>query len=85
MISLIQHFEAGFPQKVSLKILKSGIILKTFTHGDTIPTPLHIYKWSKTFCFLYWRAKFKNQPILFDETLVEILHFDIVYEKIYYA
>ena len=34
MISLIQHFEADFPQKVSLKILNSGIILKTFTHGD---------------------------------------------------
>ena len=32
MISLIQHFEADFPQKVSLKILNSGIILKTFTH-----------------------------------------------------
>ena len=27
IISLIQHFEADFPQKVSLKILK------TFTHG----------------------------------------------------
>ena len=28
----IQHFEADFPQKVSLKILNSGIILKSFTH-----------------------------------------------------
>ena len=33
MISLIQHFEADFLWKVSLKILNSGIILKTFTHG----------------------------------------------------
>ena len=32
MITLIQHFEADFPQKVSLKILNSGIILKTYTH-----------------------------------------------------
>ena len=34
MISTIQHFEADFLWKVSLKILNSGIILKTFTHGD---------------------------------------------------
>ena len=27
-------FEADFLWKVSLKILNSGIILKTFTHGD---------------------------------------------------
>ena len=32
MISLIQHFEADFQWKVSLKILNSGTILKTFTH-----------------------------------------------------
>ena len=32
IISLIQHFEADFLWKVSLKILNSGIILKTFTH-----------------------------------------------------
>ena len=32
MISLIQDFEADFLWKVSLKILNSGIILKTFTH-----------------------------------------------------
>ena len=29
---LFQHFEADFLRKVSLKILNSGIILKTFTH-----------------------------------------------------
>ena len=33
MISLIQDFEADFLWKVGLKILKSGIILKAFTHG----------------------------------------------------
>ena len=33
MIFLIQHFEADFLWKVSLKILNSGIIQKTFTHG----------------------------------------------------
>ena len=32
-IWLIQHFEADFLWKVSLKILNSGIILKMFTHG----------------------------------------------------
>ena len=34
MSFLIQHFEADFLWKVSLKILNSGIILKTFTHAD---------------------------------------------------
>ena len=32
MISLIQHFEADYLWKVSLKILNSGIILRAFTH-----------------------------------------------------
>ena len=32
MITLIQHFEADFLWKVSLKILNSGKILKTFIH-----------------------------------------------------
>ena len=30
----IQHFEADFLWKVSLEILNSGIIVKTFTHGN---------------------------------------------------
>ena len=34
MFYLIQHFEADFPQKVSLKMLNSGIILKTFTYDN---------------------------------------------------
>ena len=34
MISLVQHFEADFLWNlVSLKILNSGILLKTFTHA----------------------------------------------------
>ena len=33
MIFPTQHFEADFLWKVSLKILNSGIILKTLTHG----------------------------------------------------
>ena len=33
IISLIQHFEANFLWKIGLKILNSGIILKTFTHA----------------------------------------------------
>ena len=32
IISLIQHFEADFLWKISLKILNSEIILNTFTH-----------------------------------------------------
>ena len=32
MVSLIQHFEADFLWKVSLKILNLEIILKTFSH-----------------------------------------------------
>ena len=35
IICLIQHVEADFPKKVSLKILNSGIFLKTFTHAFT--------------------------------------------------
>ena len=35
MVSLIQHFEADFLRKVSLKILNLGIILKKFTHALT--------------------------------------------------
>ena len=40
MISLIQHFEADFLWKVSLKILNAGLILKIFTHEihSFIPT-----------------------------------------------
>ena len=34
IISLIQYFEANFLWKVSLKILNSGLILKTFTPED---------------------------------------------------
>ena len=33
IISLIQHFKADFLLKVSLKILNSGLILKTFNNG----------------------------------------------------
>ena len=36
IISLIQHFEADFIWKVSLKILNSGLIMKTFTHGGVV-------------------------------------------------
>ena len=36
LICRIQHFEVDFLWKVSLKILNSGIILRTFTHGESI-------------------------------------------------
>ena len=40
----IQDFEADFPWKVSLKILNSGIILKTFTHVVTQHCLTGVYK-----------------------------------------
>ena len=46
-IRLNQHFEADFPKKVSLKILNSGIIQKTFTH-------LQIDTTSMEMSFLYF-------------------------------
>ena len=36
-ISLIQHFEADSLWKVSLKILNSGKVLKTFIHVGMVP------------------------------------------------
>ena len=38
IISLIHHFEADILWKVSLKILNSGLILKTFTHAPNDKT-----------------------------------------------
>ena len=42
MISLIQYFEADFPQKVSLKILNSGILLKTLTYVLMLNGPVNV-------------------------------------------
>ena len=50
MIYLIQHFEADFLWKVSLKNLNSGIILKTFTHvvaKDYISSNIHTARSNK--------------------------------------
>ena len=46
MIPLIQHFEADFLWKVSLKILNSEMILKTFTHAlwQTVKTQINAKK-----------------------------------------
>ena len=44
IICLIQHFEADILWKVSLKILNSGMILKTFTHANLKWNS----KWSKS-------------------------------------
>ena len=41
MVSLIQHFEADFLWKVSLRILNSEIILKTFTHDNHYYIPIN--------------------------------------------
>ena len=44
MVSLIQDFEADFPQEFGLKILNSGIILETFTHVRWMTPPWHFLK-----------------------------------------
>ena len=49
-ISIIQHFEADFLWKVSLKILNSGIILITFTHALTVYTKM-TFSWKKVHNF----------------------------------
>ena len=51
MIFLIQHFEADFLWKVSLKILNSGIILKPFIH--VFMNYCVCSKMSNTFIFLF--------------------------------
>ena len=51
MIFLIQHFEADFLWKVSLKILNSGIILKPFIH--VFMNYFACSKISNTFLFLF--------------------------------
>ena len=55
-ISQIQHFEADFLSKVSLKILYSGLILKTFTHVHTVQICLSsnmLIKWKKAISNAY--------------------------------
>ena len=44
MVCLIQHFEADFLWKVSLKILNSGIILKTFRPNPKSLAQVQIYE-----------------------------------------
>ena len=41
IIYLTEHFEHDFLWKVSLKILNSGSILKTFTHAFSIKNSAH--------------------------------------------
>ena len=53
IISLIQHFEADFLWKVSLKILNSGLILKTFTHVHCRDHPTILHQLLKTINSLY--------------------------------
>ena len=53
-----------------------------------VPPPtiqlLHcIFQLDKTFCFLILRVKFKNQAMLFDETLVELFDTDIGFKRIF--
>ena len=68
MISLIQHFEADFLWKVSLKILNSGLILKTFTHESTqILDYGKCSKISNTFLFL-----FSNKILIFRDGIYKM-------------
>ena len=43
-------------------------------------------QWGKTFCFLFLRENLKKKkwPTLYNETLIELLHADIVLKR-YYA
>ena len=41
-----------------------------------------IYQLGKTFCNVVFKSKFKNWPLLFNETLIELLHTEYL---IYYA
>ena len=54
--------------------------------GKTLisPLPIHlfhsIYQWDQSLCSLFLRAKFRNWPMLFDETLIE-MNTEILYKK----
>ena len=55
IVPLIQHFEVDFLWKVSLKVLNSGLILKTFTHvygciARVSITTQHVFNESLRFC-----------------------------------
>ena len=60
MVSLIQHFEADFLWKVSLKILNSGIILKTFTHVNYTPPYFILLTCSTPVISMYLRSDLKS-------------------------
>ena len=60
MISLIRDFETDFLWKVSLKILNSQIILKTFTHVVPVQTKKTAKHVSMTL-FFYWDVKHKHK------------------------
>ena len=70
MVSLIQHFEADFLWKVSLKILNSGTILKTFTHElQFILFSLYLMIWIK----MFWETNKLNWiEILIKEIITSI-------------
>ena len=56
MVSLIQHFEADFLWKVSLKILNSGMILKTL--------PMCIYRQAVKALMSLQKCTVSSQPPL---------------------
>ena len=66
IISLIQHFEADFLWKVSLKILNSGLILKIFTQPCRwVFSMLHAYHFFMKINFCHFTAFFCNFRFLF--------------------
>ena len=66
MISLIQHFEADFLWKVSLKILNSGIILKKYRKIYQIVHCYH-YDWPMNILEIpYWK-KHKHSVKMSDD------------------
>ena len=71
MISIIPHFEADFLWKVSLKILNSGIILKTFTHEDRTHSNTWAAMWDFQQCGIPTRVvsdKFVQPPVALNDS-----------------
>ena len=56
IICLIPHFEADFPQKVGFKILKSGILMKTFTHVHFVLRSIYMGHNTLFWCSWHWQA-----------------------------
>ena len=66
---LFQHFEADFLWKVSLITLNSGLILKTFTHGNTFGlSKITDKKTASKYCtFYHSMTSYGNKKIILNQ------------------